>query len=123
MISYLQKMGFGYLLMPSPLSIHRITPNATANTIGVRMTEPVKAYMISLIEKYLDEHIEDVPSIRLLEQIKMFGLENTDMVFSFGLALMALAEDRSPILSEEKSNSLFDYSYQRQGNKIIRINK
>lgn len=123
MISDFQKMGYGYLLQPSPQSIHRITPNATANSIGVRMTEPVRKYMISLIEQYLDNYINHIPSVRLLEQIKQYGMKNTDMVYSFGLALMLLAEDRAPVISAEKAESMFDFSYQRQGSKIIRINK
>lgn len=123
MISDFQKMGYGYLLQPSPQSIHRIAPNATANTIGVRMTEPVRKYMISLIEQYLDNYINHVPSIRLLEQIKQYGMKNTDMVYSFGLVLMLLAEDRAPMISAEKAESMFDFSYHKQGNKIVRIIK
>lgn len=122
MISDMNKMGYGYLLQPTPQGMQRLYTEALKpGRIGVHMTPAMKRYMVTLVEDYIRDHSDLIPSLGLLQEFKKFGLENTDKVFAFGLALMMLQEHKESPMNAEKTKSIFDFSFKRQGGKIIRI--
>lgn len=89
MIDYFKENGYGKLLELAPPPINGVF-HTKASKIGVRMTEDFKRYMESLIEEYIDDYCDYIPSLGLLEEFGMYGGENTDRVMSFGIALTLL---------------------------------
>jgi hypothetical protein len=90
-IEYTESVGYKHLLAITPQKISKMVVGR-ANSIGVHMTEDTKSYMVQLIEWYLEEYGEHVWSYDLLQQCLDYGTKNTDLVFSFGMALMLLKE-------------------------------
>jgi hypothetical protein len=54
---------------------------------------------MGLIETYVDNYSEAIPSIRLLEEFKVFGdpHSNDDLAIAFGWALVMLQADKKPV--------------------------
>lgn len=120
-ISYFDENGYKHLLQPTPQGIARFM-STRANTIGVRMTEAVKDYMVSLIEDYIEDYCEIIPSVELLDEFIVFGARNTDRVFAFGMCLIfaqELAKQKIARMSDKKSD-VPRFKYVRQANGTIR---
>lgn len=90
-IEYMESMGYKHLLATTPQKITKMVVGR-GNSIGVHMNEATKEYMKTLIEWYLDEYSDYIWSSDLLQQFVDYGTKNTDLVFSFGMALMLLKE-------------------------------
>ena len=104
-IEYAESVGYKHLLAMTPQKITKMVAGR-GNSIGVHMNETSKQYMESLVEWYLDEYSEHVWSKELLKQCVDYGTKNTDLVFSFGMALMLLKEHmgRDPKKAIDQSN-------------------
>lgn len=86
--------------------------------IGVKMTAERKEQMRGLIEDYVDNHVKWIPSIKLLEQFKVFGddHQDDDVGISFGWALIMAQSDKTVVRSkEELSKNIPNLSYQKNG--------
>ncbi len=123
MISYFDEMGYKHLLQTTPQGIVRLV-GGRANTIGITMNDRTKDYLVSLIEEYVEEFCEYIPSLELLQEFIDFGSKNTDRAIGFGLALMLLKEDKSTTRkSSQMSSTLPSFEYRNIGGRIIRVNK
>lgn len=126
-ISEYDQLGFKYMLYRTPTGVTRRF-SQRSNSIGVRMTAPVKEYGEGLIEDYLDYHLEDIPSIELCKEFLWYGEKNTDRVMSFMILMILLAEEKGIKRGREgssgvsNSNILPNYSYKKVGTKIVRVN-
>lgn len=123
MISSIQEWGWGKLLQPSPKNIGRIFQSGPS-TYGVRMNEYVKNYMIELIDEYINDNCDLIPSMELLKEFLAYGSENTDRVMAFGLCLIYEKEDKTLAKnSEELLKTTPSFVYRKIGGKIVRVKK
>jgi len=120
MISFMEEAGYKHLIKLSPQGVMRMV-GGRSNTMGVHMNDSTKEYMITLIEEYIEDYCELIPSIKLLEQFLLFGVENTDLVMSFGIALMSLKDESvgtRPIGYKPIKPS---FKYMNQGGRVVRV--
>lgn len=94
MITYYQENNCKHKLYHTPQGMIRLI-GGKSNTIGFRMTEASKEYMENLIEEYILEYCDEIPSRELLDEFGVYGSKNTDRVIAFGLCLVLLKEDRT----------------------------
>ena len=92
--------------------------------IGVKMTQDRKEQMKGLIEDYVDNYVKFIPSIKLLEQFKVFGDNHADddVAITFGWNLILMQSDRT--IARQKSDAaanLPKVNYTRTGDKITLI--
>jgi len=121
MIDYFKENGYGKLLELAPAPINGIF-KTKASKIGVRMTEDFKRYMESLLEEYIDDYCDYIPSIKLLEEFGMYGGHNTDRVMSFGI-LLTLLRDKIKYYkpkTDEEQNKLPSSKIFTQHGRLIR---
>ena len=123
MISDFDALGYKHLLHRAPQGIMRLV-KGRSDTIGVHMTKELKIYKDSLIEAYIEDHCDEIPSVELLGEFKRYGAENTDKVDAFGMALIQLKEE-SNILARKSSGpnkTLPSYRYKRtHSGAIVRL--
>jgi len=112
MIAYFDDSGFKHLLHYAPQGIVKLV-GGTSHTIGVTMTKAMKEYLGDLCVEYIDENYQWIPDTDLLDEFMVWGVENTDRVIAFGLALMLLKEDKA---APEKRGQ-YDISVPRFGFK------
>lgn len=102
MISYIKDNGFNQLLMTTPESIKRLVPSRSVS-IGIHMDNYAKEYMRGVVNEYVDEHPDCIPSIPLLRELKVYGTKNTDKAMAFGITVIGLKEISKPYLNKKKS--------------------
>ena len=75
--------------------------------IGVKMTADRKEQMKGLMEDYIDNYAKFIPSIKLLEQHKVFGDEHADddVGVSWGWNLIMAQSDKTVVKSREAAVS------------------
>lgn len=93
MISYFTDNNYKHLLHYTPQGLVRLV-GGKVNTIGLNMTKDAKAYLVDVIEEYIDDYHEYIPDIKLLDEFTVFGTKNTDRAMAFGITLILLKEDR-----------------------------
>lgn len=92
--------------------------------IGVKMTAERKQQMMGLIEDYIDNHVKHIPSIRLLEQFKVFGEDHADddVAVSFGWDLILMQSDKTIVRNREQaSTNNPSVTYVKRGNQIVLV--
>lgn len=119
MISHFTENNWQSVLATSPQGLTRLFATKS-NTIGVHMSVDIKNYMKGVIADYIKSYSELIPSRELLQEFIDFGARNTDRVFSFGLALILLKEDKR-ISSSTNKRKIPTYKYKRVNGKIIRV--
>jgi hypothetical protein len=90
--------------------------------IGVKMTAERKEQMKGLIEDYVDNHVKYIPSIKLLEQFKVFGDDHADddLAISFGWNLILMQSDKTVVRRKDEALSHNPtVNYVRQNGKIV----
>lgn len=126
MISEFEASGYKHLLMTTPQGVTRMI-GARSNTIGITMNDSTKKFMESLIESYIDEHCEEIPSIGLLGEFSDYRSKNTDRVMSFGICLMAIRENKARVKNSSSnpnsSRELIGFRYVKVNGKIKKIDK
>src|SRR5690606_31112463 len=103
---------------------------------SVTMTESRKQQMMGLIEDYVDNYSIHIPSIKLLEQFKVFGDPHADddLAIALGWALVMLQSDKKPakLLNEaptaptyrlERVNGLLVPRFDGGGNVVRNVPK
>lgn len=120
MISHFEERGLKYLLQTTPQGVTKLVGGRT-NTIGIRMTNAVKEYLEGLIDEYVEDYCDFIPSEELLQEFIEYGSKNTDRAMAFGVCLIMLKEDRTGAKrKEEMKRILPTFKYRRQGGKIVR---
>jgi hypothetical protein len=123
MISHFEYMGFKSLLHYSPPTLNRLFKTKPTK-LGVRMSNDVKTYMEGIIDEYLENSTEDIPSIQLIQEFMEYGSRNTDRVMSFGIALM-LARSRERRIVNKRNAAISaritpSFSYKRDSSGNVR---
>jgi hypothetical protein len=112
MLNYF-KANYLSLLHLVPASIAKVSGGMEMR-YGAKMTEASKQQMMGLIEDYIDQYSAFIPSIKLLEQFKVFGdlHADDDLAIAFGWALVMLQADRRPVQTSEQKE-VMHHSLQR----------
>lgn len=121
LIAHFTSNNWQNVLATTPQGLTRMF-SVRSNVIGVHMNVDIKNYMKGIISDYVDSFCELIPSKKLLQEFIDFGAKNTDRVFSFGLALMLLKEDKRKVSSSEKKTTP-SYKYKIENGKVIRVIK
>lgn len=91
---------------------------------SVRMTEERKQQMMGLIEDNVDKYSQFIPSVRLLEEFKVFGDAHAedDLAIAYGWALVMLQADKRAVQHRdavENNRPKFHYEKDRFGRPIL----
>ncbi len=101
MISYYSDEGYKYLCMTQPQEVQRLNPSRN-NQIGVHMNEYTKEYLRGVCSEYVDNFVDCIPSIKLIDEMLVYGTRNTDKAMAFGITLIALKEINKPYLLNKR---------------------
>ncbi len=73
---------------------------------SITMTEPRKQQIIGLGEDYIDHYCGAIPSIKLLEQHKVFGdlHADDDLAMAWFLALVMLQADKKAVRTNDENS-------------------
>jgi hypothetical protein len=88
---------------------------------SVKMTEERKQQMMGLIEDNVDKYSKFIPSIKLLEQFKVFGdlHADDDLAIAYGWALVMLQADKRAVQFQDQiANNLPKAKLERHGNTL-----
>lgn len=125
MINYF-KTNYPHLLPLVPTSILTAKTGYEMKN-SITMNEGRKQQIMGLIEDNIDHHSLYIPSIRLLEQFKVFGdlHADDDLAMAYGLALVMLQADKRVAKSAEEAKSQPFHRYERHGGglKLVLSNK
>jgi len=58
------------------------------NRYGIHMKSFQKKLLTELVDEYVKKHWEDIYFMKLLNELSVYGIKNTDRVMSFGMALI-----------------------------------
>ena len=86
-LDYFKRMNALKYLKEKPESAHN-PGTKTRNRYGVHMNKQVKALLEDLVDDYLRENVEDIWFIDLIDELAVYGFQNTDRVMAFGLCLI-----------------------------------
>jgi len=122
MISHFDEMGYKHLLRLTPQGVLRMV-GGRPNTIGVHMNDEMREYMCGLIEEYIDESCDLIPSYELLQECIDYGSRNTDRVYSFGLCLVLIKEDMRSLRKPKDAmkSKIPSFSFKNINGKIVRV--
>jgi len=119
MISELEAMGLKYLLYRSPQKIMKLT-GGRVNTIGVNMTDSFTGYVEGLVEKYVDDYAEFIPTLLLLKDLGKYHRDKKpDRVVAFMLWLAMLWEDTSSVTQAVETKRKLTMPTLRRINGVI----
>jgi hypothetical protein len=122
MISYLEEAGYKHLLVSEPSSYLKRSSQPSRERIGVTMTEATRQYMKDLIEAYIDDYCDSIPSVPLLKEFLLFGSRNTDRAFAFGMCLIYEKENKTIAKKfDEIKPNIPRFSYKRINGEIRRV--
>ncbi len=122
MISYINDLGYKYLLMTQPQEVQRLVAGRS-NSIGVHMNQFALEYGRGVTTEYIDDNYELIPSIPLIEECLAFGTKNTDKAMAFLITMIALKEINKPYLKNKLTlnNKLPSFKYQKGLDGSIRL--
>jgi hypothetical protein len=92
--------------------------------IGVKMTTDRKNQMMGLIDDYVDNYVKFIPSIKMLNQFKVFGdlHADDDLAVTFGWNLILMQADKTVTRKSDESTRLNPtVSYKNVGGRIILV--
>lgn len=101
MISYFSDQGNKYLCMTQPQEVQRLSPSRNTQ-IGMHMNEYAKEYLRGVCSEYVDDYVDCIPSIKLIDEMLVYGTKNTDKAMAFGITLIALKEINKPYLLNKR---------------------
>ena len=121
-LDYFKRMNAIKYLKEKPESAHN-PGTKTRNRYGVHMNKQVKALMEDLIDDYIRENIEDIWFIDLIDELAVYGFQNTDRAMAFGIALIHNIDNyRLQVKSEEPKKDI-GFTYYTLNHKGIPIIK
>lgn len=88
---------------------------------SITMTEQRKQQGIGLVEDNIDHYSQSIPSIRLLEQFKVFGdlHADDDLAMAYLLAMIMLQADRKVVKSLETQSTAPTYRLERVNGLLV----
>jgi hypothetical protein len=118
MIAYMEEKGFKYLLAGEPQGIKKFVATVTQKP-GYYKTKYTTAYGEELVEEYIEDHCDIIPSIPLLEEAENYGLQNCDRVDALFAVLMLLKDDKQKVRKfEEIKRNIPNWSYKYVNGKL-----
>lgn len=117
MIQHFEDKGFKYLLAGEPQGIKKYVPTVSTKP-GYYKTKYSTAYGEELVEGYIDDHCDIIPSLQLLNEFDNYGIQNTDRVDGFMAVLMLLKDDKERIRQNDEHKRRipdFEYRYDASG--------
>jgi hypothetical protein len=119
MIAYFEEKGFKYLLAGEPQGIKKYVPTVTQKP-GYYKTKYTTAYGEELIEEYVEDYCDLIPSLPLLDDFENYGLRNTDSADAFIAVLMLLKDDKQKVKKvEEIKKHIPNFSYVWKNGKMV----
>lgn len=90
---------------------------------SVKMTEERKQQMMGLIETYVDNYCQFIPSIDLLEEFKVFGDDHRDddRAIAFGWALVMLQADKKAVTTTDQIQYQTATKLEWQKGHLVRV--
>jgi hypothetical protein len=86
-LKYFQQHKMTRYLKERPRSADSPYSQAT-NRYGIHMKSFQKKLLTELVDEYVKKHWEDIYFLKLLNELSVFGVKNTDRVMAFGMALI-----------------------------------
>ena len=86
-LKYFQQHKMTRYLKERPTSADSPWSQVT-NRYGIHMKEFQKKLLTELVDEYVKKHWEDIYFLKLLNELSVYGIKNTDRVMSFGMALI-----------------------------------
>ena len=86
-LDYFKRMNALKYLKEKPESAHN-PGTKTRNRYGVHMNKQVKSLLEDLIDDYIRENVEDIWFMDLIDELAVYGRQNTDRAMAFGLCLI-----------------------------------
>jgi hypothetical protein len=79
------------------------SPNSKAtNKYGVHMKSFQKKLLTELVDEYVKKHHEDIYFLKLLNELAVYGKQNTDRVMAFGMALIHSMDAERKVYDEKE---------------------
>jgi len=86
-LKYFQQHKMTRYLKERPRSADSPYSQAT-NRWGIHMKSFQKKLLTELVDEYVKKHWEDIYFLKLLNELSVYGVKNTDRVMAFGMALI-----------------------------------
>jgi hypothetical protein len=84
-----------------------------------------KKLVTELVDEYVKKHWEDILFLKLLNELTVYGVKNTDRVMAFGIALIHDMDATKKIFNKEEENKIEKMSglpeFKRNNNGVISI--
>lgn len=123
MIKYFENANYIHLLKHEPTPKNTYIKKEVLR-IGVRKTVASTNEMERCINHYTDDYSDQIPDEELLDELLLYGSQNTDKAVAFGWLLVSMEDEYETIESREaKETALPTFRYRNVGGKIIRVEK
>ncbi len=118
MVNYF-KDKYPNLLAMTPRGINSVK-NGVELKYGIKMTAERKEQLIGLIESYLDNNIDWIPSMRILDECGNFGAPHLDddAIISFGWTLFLLQSDKTIVTNISTTTNIVQPLFKKSGGVI-----
>lgn len=123
MINYFDQVGAKHLLMTEPTAYKTVFQGTWVARPGIHMSKTTKKTLEDCVSEYIQEYCEYIPCKSLLLECQKYGVDNTDEVMAFGIALIAMTNDQTKLKQlSERSKSIPSWSYKYQNGRLVRVN-
>lgn len=104
-LKYFQQHKMTRYLKERPRSADSPWSQAT-NRYGIHMKTYQKKLLTELVDEYVKKHWEDIYFLKLLNELSVYGVKNTDRVMSFGMALIHDMDATKRIYDKKEDNNI-----------------
>ncbi len=113
-LDYFKRMNALKYLKEKPESAHN-PGTKTRNRYGVHMNKQVKSLLEDLIDDYIRENVEDIWFMDLIDELAVYGRQNTDRAMAFGLCLIHNIDNYRLQVSDYEEEKDLGFRYYKMG--------
>ena len=113
-LDYFKRMNALKYLKEKPESAHN-PGTKTRNRYGVHMNKQVKSLLEDLIDDYIRENVEDIWFMDLIDELAVYGRQNTDRAMAFGLCLIHNIDNYRLQVSDQEEEKDLGFRYYKMG--------
>ena len=113
-LDYFKRMNALKYLKEKPESAHN-PGTKTRNRYGVHMNKQVKSLLEDLIDDYIRENVEDIWFMDLIDELAVYGRQNTDRAMAFGLCLIHNIDNYRLQVSDQQEEKDLGFRYYKMG--------
>ena len=113
-LDYFKRMNALKYLKEKPESAHN-PGTKTRNRYGVHMNKQVKSLLEDLIDDYIRENVEDIWFMDLIDELAVYGRQNTDRAMAFGLCLIHNIDNYRLQVSDQQEEKDLGFRYYEMG--------